>query len=421
MENDNLEKLAIHGGKPVRTQRMDNSPAVAPREKELVMEVLDSRDLCAIDGKKAAEFEEKFADFIGTKYAIATDTGTAALHIALASTGVGPGDEVIVPAYTFIASSTSILHNNAIPVFCDILPDTFCMDPDDMKKRITERTKAIMPVHLFGHPAEMDEVLEIAREHDLAVVEDCAQAHAAEYRGRKVGRFGDLGCFSFQQSKNMTAGEGGIIVTDDEKLADTCHKMRHHGEAFGPSVSRTYESFNIGYNFRMTELAAAVLLAQLEMLDKFTERRIKNGERLARELSTFEWMTVPAKRPYVKHVYHVFVLRIDEKKLGMSRGDLLAAYTAEGLYAGFGYARPLYLNPLFKTRVGFGGRDCPYGCRYYHGSASYEEGLCPTTEKVTMDALWIGGGWAVHNMTDSDIDDIVHAFSKIDDHVRSKS
>jgi dTDP-4-amino-4,6-dideoxygalactose transaminase len=414
-----LEKLAIHGGKPVRTERLDNSPAPAPREKELVMEVLESRELCAIDGDKAAELEVRFAKAMGTKHAITTDTGTSALHVALGASGIGPGDEVIVPAYTFVASATSILHNNAIPVFCDILPDTFCMDPDDVRKRITESTKAIMPVHLFGHPAEMDEILEIARDNDLAVIEDSAQAHSAEYKGKKVGSLGSLGCFSFQQSKNITGGEGGIIVTDDDELATACRAMRHHGEVFGPSATRTYESFAIGYNFRMTELAAAFLLAQFEVLEEFTERRIRNGDRLAKELSKFEWMTVPVKRSYARHVYHVFTLRINEEKLGMTRAELRQAYSAEGLYAGFGYARPLYLNPLFQKKVGFGGKPCPYDCRYYKGSVSYEEGLCPTTEEVVRDALWIGGGWTIHNITDDDIDDMVHAFDKIDSHARS--
>jgi len=196
--------------------------------------------------------------------------------------------------------------------------------------------------------------------------------------------------------------------------------MRHHGEVFGPSASRTYESFILGYNFRMTELAGAILLAQLEMLDRFTERRIRNGDRLARELSKFDWMTPPSKRAKAKHVYHVFSLRIDEKKLGMTRAELQAAYSAEGLYAGFGYSRPLYSNPLFRNKVGFGGKRCPYECRYYEGSARYEDGLCPVTEKVVRDALWIGGGWSIHNLTDSDIGDIVHAFSKIDEHAKSK-
>jgi len=414
-----MEKLAINGGNPVRTERLNNRPAMAPNEKKYVMEVLDSRHLCAIDGPMAARFEENFAKYIGAKHAVATDSGTSALHVAMASAGVGPGDEVIVPAYTFIASSTSVLHNNAIPVFCDILPDTFCMDPDDLRNRITDNTKAIMPVHLFGHPAEMDEIVEIAEERDLGVIEDCAQAHASQYRGESVGKFGDLGCFSFQESKNITAGEGGIVVTDDDELADACRRMRHHGEAYGPSASRTYESHSIGYNFRMTELAGAVLLAQLEMLDEFTARRIKNGERLVRELSQFDWITPPVKREYAKHVYHVFVLRIDEDGLGMTRSELHSAYTGEGLYAGFGYARPLYMNPIFQNKVGLGGKNCPYGCRYYGGSVQYEEGSCPVTEQVTMDALWIGGGWTIHNITDGDIDDIVHAFRKIDAHAKS--
>lgn len=416
-----MEKLAIHGGNPVRTERLDNSPAIAPRERELVLEVLESRQLCAIDGSKADQFEERFADLMGAEHAISVNSGTAALHVAMAATGVGPGDEVIVPAYTFIASATSVLHNNAVPVFCDILPDTFCMDPDDVERRITDSTKALMPVHLFGHPAEMDEIMEIADEHDLVVIEDAAQAHSAEYRGRKVGTIGDVGCFSFQQSKNMTAGEGGIIVTDDDEVADLCRKIRHHGEDYGPSATRTYESFVLGYNFRLPELSAAVLLAQLESLEGFTERRIRNGERLVNELERFDWIQPPRRRDYARHVYHVFVLRIDEEKVGMDRNEVHRAYTAEGPYAGFGYSRPLYMNPLFTDRVGFGGKDCPYGCKHYRGSVEYKEGLCPMIEQIVRDCLWIGGGWTIHNLTDDDIDDIVHAFAKINDYAMSKA
>ncbi len=416
-----MEKLAINGGTPVRTERLDNSPAMAPKEKELVLNVIESRELCAIDGSKADEFEHKFADFVGSKHAIAVNTGTAALHIALAAAGVGPGDEVIVPAYTFIASATSVLHCNAVPVFCDILPDTYCMDPEDVEKRITDSTKALMPVHLFGHPAQMDEILDIADQYDLSVIEDSAQAHAAEYKGRSVGTLGDLGCFSFQQSKNMTAGEGGLVVTDNDEMADVCRKIRHHGEDYGPSASRTYESFIPGYNYRITELSAAVLLAQLEMLEAFTERRIGNASRLVDELSQFDWIQEPRKRKYVKHVYHVFVLRIKESELGMSRDQVFRAYTAEGPYAGLGYSRPLYMNPLFKEKVGFGGTDCPYGCKHYQGSVSYEEGLCPVTEQVIRDALWIGGGWTIHNLTHQDIEDIVHSFLKINEYAMSKT
>ncbi|MBU7004517.1 MAG: DegT/DnrJ/EryC1/StrS family aminotransferase [Theionarchaea archaeon] len=414
-----MEELAILGGSPVRTRDIDLDPAMAPRELELINQVIESRKLSSNDGSMNPRFEAEFSRYIGAEYGITTNAGTSALHVALAAAGVGPGDEVILPAYTFIASATSILHNNAVPVFADILPDTLCIDPVDLEKRITEKTRVIMPVHLFGHPAEMDEILDIASDHDVKVVEDCAQAHAAEYRERKVGSFGDLGCFSFQRSKNITAGEGGIVLTNDKKMADACLRMRQQGRLFGTSARPVYDSFTLGYNFRMTEMQAAMLLAQLEKLDDFTETRIRNGKKMIEELSRFDWITCPTTKPYVKNVHHVFFIRVDSEKLGMDKDKLIEAYRAEGMYASPGYEFPLNRHPIFAEGIGFGGKKCPFDCLYYGGDARYQD-LRPVTEEVVRDTIWVSSGWMVHNFTDVEIGDMVRAFEKIENSAKNR-
>jgi len=415
-----MDRLAIHGGDPVRRGEIDLKPALAPREMELVSKVIESRRVSSIDGPMTPDFEEKFSSYIGTEHGVTTNSGTSALHVAMAAAGLGPGDEVILPAYTYIASATSILHCNAVPVFADILPGTLCIDPADLERRITDRTRAVMPVHLFGHPAEMDEVLEIANEHDLVVVEDCAQAHAAEYRGRRVGSIGDLGCFSFQRSKNMTGGEGGIVLTDDGEMADACRRMRQQGRVYG-SGRPVYDRFSIGYNFRMTEMQAAMLLAQLESIEEFTATRIRNGERLDEELSRFEWITTPTTRPHARNVYHVYAIRVDVERLGMGRDGLVEALVAEGIPARPGYDWPLHRHPVFAELIGFGGKRCPYECRYYRGKVQYGDGSHPVTDRVVSDTVWIASGWMVHNLNDRDIDDIARAFEKIDAHAKGCS
>ena len=225
-----MEKPAIEGGVPIRDSPMSFWPTFTEEEKKLVLSVLESGKVSSIAGKMTRTFEQKFSEYIGTRYALAVSNGTAALHTAIAALGIGAGDEVITTPFSFIATATSILHNNAVPVFADIDLDTFNMDPETIPDKITDRTKAILVVHLAGHPAEMDKIIGIAREYGLKIIEDCAQAIGTEYRGRKVGTFGEIAAFSFYQSKNMTTGEGGMVVTNNDDIYEKARLFINHGQ-----------------------------------------------------------------------------------------------------------------------------------------------------------------------------------------------
>ena len=261
-----LSKLALLGGKPIRTRPFPAYPVIGEEEKRAVMEVLDSGQLSTfsasrqgfLGGRKIQAFEAAFAEYHGIRHAIAVNSATSGLHAAVAACEVGPGDEVIVPPYTFTATATAVLHHNAIPVFVDVDPVTFCMDPAQLEKAITPRTKAVIPVHLLGHPADMDAILAIARRHHLKVIEDCAQAPGARYKGRLVGTMGDCGVFSFQETKNMVTGEGGMVITNDPDLAERARMIRNHGEAVIAGEPRKYLTSTIGWNYRMTEVEAAI-------------------------------------------------------------------------------------------------------------------------------------------------------------------
>ena len=266
-----LSKLALLGGKPIRTRPFPAYPVIGEEEKRAVMEVLDSGQLSTfsasrqgfLGGRKIQAFEAAFAEYHGIRHAIAVNSATSGLHAAVAACEVGPGDEVIVPPYTFTATATAVLHHNAIPVFVDVDPVTFCMDPAQLEKAITPRTKAVIPVHLLGHPADMDAILAIARRHHLKVIEDCAQAPGARYKGRLVGTMGDCGVFSFQETKNMVTGEGGMVITNDPDLAERARMIRNHGEAVIAGEPRKYLTSTIGWNYRMTEIEAAIGIFQL--------------------------------------------------------------------------------------------------------------------------------------------------------------
>ena len=260
-------------------------PIIGEEEIENVVEVLKSGMIA--QGPKVEEFEQKFADWVGAKYGIAVNSGTAALHVALLSCGIGEGDEVITTPFTFIASGNSIVYTGAKPVFADIDLKTYTLDPDSIEDLITENTKAIMPVQLYGQSANMDKINEIARKHGLIVIEDAAQAHGAICNGKKVGSMGDMACFSFYPTKNMTTSEGGIITTDDEDLAENAKIFRAHG------ATVRYHHDAIGYNFRMTDISAAIGLAQLEKIDDFNDKRIANAAYLNEGLKDVEGIVTP--------------------------------------------------------------------------------------------------------------------------------
>ena len=320
-------------------------PLIGDEEIENVVEVLKSGMIA--QGPKVAEFEQKFADWVGAEYGIAVNSGTAALHTALLACGIGEGDEVITTPFTFIASGNSIVYTGAKPVFADIDLKTYALDPDSIEGLITENTKAIMPVQLYGQSAEMDRINEIAEKYGLIVIEDAAQAHGATFKGQKVGVMGDMACFSFYPTKNMTTSEGGIITTDDEELADNARIFRAHG------ASIRYHHDAIGYNFRMTDISAAIGLAQMEKIDGFNDKRIANAAYLNEGLKDVDGVVTPFCAPDSKHVYHQYTIRVEKG----DRDDWVDLINDCGVGTGIHYPIPLYNQPIYKI-LGFEG-DCP--------------------------------------------------------------
>lgn len=274
-------------------------PQIGDEERQAVLAVLDSGMLA--QGKQVQAFEEAFAAYLGVKYAVATSSGTTALHLALLAHDIGPGDQVITSPFSFMATANVALYVGAQPVFADIQPDTFNLDPDQVEAKITPRTKAIMPVDLYGQPAEMDRFVEICERHNLLLIEDACQAHGAEFHGRKVGTFG-TGCFSFYPTKNITSGEGGMVTSNDPEIADRLRVLRQHG------MRRRYYHERLGYNFRMTDIQAAIGLAQIPKLEKFNQARIANAMYLNQQLDGV--IGIPRVRAGVRHVFHQYTIRV---------------------------------------------------------------------------------------------------------------
>lgn len=321
-----------------------NKPLIGEEEVQAVRDVIDSGLLTSASfegGPKVRDFESRFAGFVGSKYGVAVNSGTAALHLALLAAGVGPGDEVIVPPFTFVATATVVLLVGARPVFADIDPETYNIDPENVKRLISPRTKAIIPVHLYGLPAEMDVLMEIAREHNIVVIEDAAQAHGASYKGRMVGSIGDMGCFSFYATKNMTTGEGGMITTNNREYWERLRMLRSHGQVKG------YDPHVLGYNYRMPEIEAAIGLVQLAKLPRFLEIRRRNAMMLNDLLSELKGLTLPYEPSGVRHSWYLYTISVDN-----NRDALRDGLNKLGIGASVYYETPVHLTPLFY-KMGF--------------------------------------------------------------------
>lgn len=312
-------------------------PIIGPEEKQAVMDVLDSGMLA--QGPRVKEFEDAFAQMCGTQFAIATSSGTTALHLALAANGIGEGDEVITSPFTFIASANSILFTGARPVFVDIDPATFNLDPDLLEQAITPHTRAILPVHLFGLCCDMDPILAIAHKYGLVVIEDACQSHGAEYKGKRAGSFG-TGAFSLYATKNITTGEGGMITTDDPQIAEKCRILRQHG------MRRRYYHDELGFNFRMTDMQAALGTVQIQKLDQFNRQRIQNAAYLNQNL---KGVTIPQSPEGYKHVYHQYTIRIKPEMR-----DALQIHLQEcGIGTGVFYPVPVHQQSFYRNELGY--------------------------------------------------------------------
>lgn len=320
------------------------NPYLDELDAKAVYDVVKSGRLS--QGPKVEEFEKEFAKYVGVRHAIAVFNGTVALHLCLVAAGVSQGDEVIVPSFSFAATANVALYQNAKPVFCDIKQDTYNLDPDRIKDKVTPKTKAIIPVHYGGQIADMDPIMEIAEKHDLTVIEDAAEAHGSTYRGRQAGRLGDAGCFSFYPNKNMTTGEGGMITTDNNDLAEQMRIIRSHGQ------DRRYHHIVLGYNYRMIEFQAALGIVQLGRLEDSIEGRIRIAERYSEKLSSVREVVTPFVNPGNKHTYMLYTIRVP------NRERVRAHLEENGVETRITFP-PIHLQPLYRDLYGYRGGELP--------------------------------------------------------------
>ncbi len=298
-----------------------------------------------VSGRTVEIFEKEYAKYIGTKYAVAVNSGTAALHASLASLGLKNGDEVIVPAISFVSSATAILHQGCTPIFCDVNLENYCLSPENLEKKITKKTKAIIPVHFAGSACEMKKILKIANKHKLKIIEDCAQAHGTKYYGKKVGTFGTISCFSFYATKHMTTGEGGILCTDDKKIRDFCRMFRNHG------MKDRDTHFQLGYNYRMSELNAAIGRVQLKKLNQINNKRVKNSLYILKGLKNLKiknkWFRVQEPIKGIFHTYFWCPIRIVSKKINIDQ--VKNKLKKKGIEIRSRYKFPLYRQKVFQN------------------------------------------------------------------------
>ncbi len=398
------QPLAAAGGTPIRTSPFPGWPVFDATEEEAILGVLRSGSWFL--GERVAEFERTFTEYCEAKHGVSVSSGTVALQVALEAAGVVLGDEVIVPSYTFIATASSVALVGGVPVFVDVDPDTYLIDPAAVEAAITEKTKAIIAVHIAGQPADLDALTAIATKHGVLLIEDSAQAHAAAWKGRRVGAIGDLGTFSFQASKNLNAGEGGFIVTDDEELQLRAWSIHNCGRAPG---GEWYEHPLVGGNYRLTEMQAALALSQLRRLDEQTEKRSQSAALLTEQLSEIEGIRPLAVDERVtRHAFHLYVFRYDADAFGgASREQFLKALAAEGIPCTAGY-KPLYREPAFQARFS----DFPLSSPAFGGRPDYNGVHCPVTERICADeAVWLTQNLLLG--AESDISQIAEAITKI--------
>ena len=400
--------LSIAGGEPVRRTPFPSWPVYGPEDETALLDVLHSGRWFLAD--KIEKFERAFATFQEAEFGIAVSSGTTALQVALEAIGMRPGDEVIVPAYTFIATASSVVATGGIPVFADVQPDTYNIDPASIEAALTDRTRAIIAVHIAGRPADLDAILAIARQRDIRVIEDACQAHAAAWKGRKVGAIADLGTFSFQASKNLCAGEGGFITTNDRELSERAWSIHNCGRS---PQGAWYEHPLIGSNYRISEYHAALLLSQMRNLEEQTATRTRNADRLTSLLTEIEGIApLESDERVTTHAYHLYIFRFQSEQFGgISRDRFIEALCAEGIPCSSGY-RPLYKEAAFAARF----QNAPIESSYFGGKPDYEKVCCPETERIcSEESVWLTQTMLLG--PEKDMDDIAAAVRKIREHV----
>lgn len=424
-------KLAINGGDPVRTKPFPPYNTIGQKEKDAVERVLNSGILSNYlgcwhehfyGGHEVQSLEKEWAGYFNVKHAIAVNSCTSGLYCAVGAIGTEPGDEIIVSPYTMTSSAVAPLIYNAIPVFADIEEDYFCLDPESVEQRITNRTRAIIVVDLFGLPYDVEKIRNISKKHKLKVIEDCAQAPGAKYKERFAGTFGDIGIYSLNYHKHIHCGEGGVVVTNDDEIAERVQLIRNHAEAVVEAKGVESTTNMIGFNYRMTEIEAAIARCQLRKLDNLIVTRQNNCKYLERGLSEIPPVTIPPVRKGSKHVYYVHPLKFSAQKAGVSREQFIEAvkaelsYTelrkAEGVKISCGYVKPLYLQPVFQKKICYGSKGFPFKSPFSNDNTNYSKGICPVSERMHEKEFFMHE--LMHSfMTEKDLDDVIKAFYKV--------
>ena len=416
------EKLALLGGPKTISRPFTRYNTIGKEEAEAAKSVIETGILSKFlgcwelpdfyGGEKVQEFEKNWAQYFGVKHAVTVNSNTSGLIAALGAIGIEPGDEVIVSPWTMCASAASILVWNAIPVFADIEEDTFNLDPASIKKNITPQTRAIMLPDIFGHAAQLDEIMKIARNHNLKVIEDAAQVPGALYKGKYVGTIADIGVFSLNYHKHIHTGEGGVCVTNDSALAERMQLIRNHAEACVEDKGVTNLSNMIGFNLRMTEIEAAIGIEQLKKLKGLVKERIHAADRLTDGIQNLKGLRPPIIKEDCTHVYYVYPMLIDTDETGVSRNRIVEALQAEGLPGLCGGYTNIHLLPIYQKKIAYGSKGFPWNSEFCKRDVSYKKGICPIAESF-QDKRYMGIEMCLHRYTDTEVDLVIQAFQKV--------
>jgi perosamine synthetase len=422
----NKNKLAIYGGEKTINRPFKRYNSIGNEEVEAAKKVIESGVLSKylgewdadffgndfFGGPKVQEFERDCEKYFGVKHAITVNSWTSGLVAAVGAIGVEPGDEIIVTPWTMCASATAILHWNAIPIFADIESETFCLDIASVEANITSRTKAIMAVDIFGHSANMDALMSLAKKHNLKVISDTAQAPGAFYHEKYAGTLADIGGFSLNCHKHVQTGEGGILVTNDDELADRMRLIRNHAEAVVEHKGVTNLNNMIGHNFRLGEIECAIGIEQLKKLKDFVLTRQQAAEKLAKGLKGLTGLRMPITSENCSHVYYVFPLVLDIEELGVSRNLIFQALEAEGISGlAAGYSN-IHLLPLYQNKIAYGSNGFPWNLESVRENIDYSKGICPVAERL-HEETFLGFEMCLHELSNDDVNLMITAFKKV--------
>lgn len=420
-----MSKLALFGGEKTILHPFKRYNSIGKEELRAATDVIESGVLSQFlgawdddffGGPKVREFEKSAADYFRVRHAVTVNSWTSGLVAAVGAIGIEPGDEVIVTPWTMSASATAILHWNAIPVFADIDPNTYNLDPKSIEANITPYTKAIMVADIFGQSADIDDIMLLAQKYNLKVISDTAQSPGAMYRGKYAGTCAHVGGYSLNYHKHIHTGEGGILVTNDDAIAEKLQLIRNHAEAVVADKGIVNLSNMIGHNFRLGEIECAMGIQQLRKLDRLVKSRQALAEQLTSSLMGFDGLSTPIVKSDRSHVYYVYPMQLNSESLGVSRNQICDALAAEGVRLSRSYQN-IHLLPVYQNKVAYGSHGFPWSSDICKRNVNYKKGICPVAESMNDD-IYMGLGMCVYDLTVNDIDLIAKAFKKVWDNLK---